>query len=92
MILKSGVSVKFETPVRDGRQMRAMLYRRVRAYERRYEMSSEQMVVLLHEGHIRETAELIKWMHACHVVRLFERKTRMTGTPMTTTEPSMRSG
>ncbi len=92
MILKNGASVKFDTPVRDGRRLRTTLYRRVRAYERRYEMSSEQMAALLQEGRIRETAELIKWMHACRVLELFERKTRTTGTPMTTTEQSMRSG
>ena len=92
MILKNGASVKFDTPVRDGRRMRAALYRRVRAYERRYEMSSEQMATLLQEGRIHETAELIKWMQACRVLELFERETHTTGTPMTTTGQSTRNG
>jgi hypothetical protein len=51
---------KYETPVYDGRIERQKLKRRIRRYERRYEISSEKMLERLSAGLERETLEILK--------------------------------
>jgi hypothetical protein len=41
---------------------RALLDSRIRRFELRYEMTSEQLLVGLREGTIRETAEIADWL------------------------------
>ncbi len=57
----------------------------MRVYEKRYEMSSERMAVLLEADAIRPTAEVLKWYAAFQGAKLLRAKTPTTGTPGTTT-------
>jgi hypothetical protein len=41
---------------------RAVLAAKIRAFETRYEMTSEQMVKCLREGTQKETAEISRWL------------------------------
>ena len=61
---------------------------RLREYEHRYEMSSEEMSALVESDAIRPTSETFRWYHTyCGVQFLLERETLTAGTPGTTTEP-----
>ncbi len=40
----------------------AFIGARIRTFEQRYEMTSEQLRVALREGHQRETAEISSWL------------------------------
>lgn len=78
-------------------QMRAGLEERIRVFEQRYEMSSENMDLAYSLGLVRETAEIVEWLQV-HQMRKYldEREslretTPTNGTPMTTTEPSTKS-
>lgn len=57
----------------------------MRVYEKRYEMSSERMAVLLEADAIRPTAEVLKWYATFQGAKLLRAKTPTTGTPGTTT-------
>lgn len=81
-------------PVRkvSSEEMRTELDAKIRKFERRYERPSERMLQLVTWGEVKETAEILEWMQAYHVRRwLREKETLTTGTPTTTTGPSMRS-
>ena len=81
-------------PVRkvSSEEMRAELDAKIQKFERRYERPSERMLQLISWGEVKETAEILEWMQAYHVRRwLKEKETPTTGTPTTTTEPSMKS-
>ena len=69
--------------------MEADLKERIKVFERRYEMSSEKMCQGFSLGLIRETAEIIEWLQAYHVLLRFQGQTHMDGIPGTTTEPSI---
>ncbi len=73
------------------RPMEEILLERIRVFEQRYEMSSDQMAWDLHTGGERETAEKLKWMQDYCVLHDLTGKTRTTGTPGTTTKPSTKS-
>ena len=79
-------------------EMRAGLEERIRVFEQRYEMSSENMDLAYSLGLVRETAEIVEWLQV-HQMRKYldERKylretTPTDGTPMTDIEPSTESG
>ena len=63
----------------------------LRKYERRYEMSSEKMATLLELDAIRPTAEVLEWYASYQGAKLLRAKTSTTGTPGTTTGPSMKT-
>ena len=83
----------YSIPVRTvkAKSVLARLRRRIRKYENRYEMPSERMAQMLQSGDVRETAEIVKWMQAYHVLRYLKEKTPTNGTRGTTTEPSTNS-
>ena len=58
---------------------------RLREYEKRYEMSSEKMAVLMESDAIRPTAEVIQWYSTFQGAKLLRAKTPTTGTLGTTT-------
>ena len=58
----------------------------VRDFERRYEMSSADMLELLSNDLVRETGDILKWMFDYRVLQGLEREgIPTTGTPGTTT-------
>ena len=71
--------------------MEAELKERIRVFERRYEMSSEKMCQAYSLGVVRETAEIIEWLQAYHVLQRFQKQTPTDGIPRTITEPSTTS-
>ena len=73
------------------RPMEEILLERIRVFEQRYEMSSDQMAWELHTGGERETAEKLKWMFDYHALLSLTGKTHTTGTRGTATKPSTRS-
>ncbi len=66
------------------------LSRRIRTCERRYEIPSAKMVEDVSCGKMLETVEVIKWMHAYHVLQLLKQKTHTTGIRSTITKQSMK--
>lgn len=80
-----------------GPQIEDSLHEQVRIYEQRYEMSSEDMALALHDGSERETAEKLKWMFDYHILRSRDERlsrneeTPTTGTRGIGTRPSTRS-
>ena len=70
-----------------GKVIISRLRRNVRDYERRYEMSSADMLSAARNGTIRETAEVSRWMQALAVLSRVG-QTRMAGTPSTTSASS----
>ena len=78
----------YDTPVNDALVSLKNYRRRIKLYERRYEISSEEMVLLLKTNYTRETVEILKWMQTYHVLKSLEKMIRTTGTPTTTTEQS----
>ena len=61
---------------------------RIKVFERRYEMSSEKMCQAFSLGVVRETAEIIEWLQAYHVLLRFQGATHTDGTHGTTSELS----
>lgn len=90
MVLKD-TEQKYQWSIADSGIIRKNLARRVRLYERRYEMPSDRMAVMLKLSCVRETAEVLKWMQSYHALRLLKSKTPMTGTHTTTTVSSTKS-
>lgn len=76
----------------DGRKVVARLRRRIRTYERRYEVTSEQMANLITTGYVKETAEIDKWMYAYRALQLIRPETRTRGTDSIATSTSTRPG
>ena len=72
--------------------MGAELAERIQLFERRYEMASAKMRQAFSLGLVRETAEIIEWLQAYHVLQRFQAGTRTTGILGTTTEPSTNTG
>ena len=72
--------------------MLAEVEEKLRQYEVRYEMSSEKMATLLELDAIRPTAEVLRWYSSYQGALSLRKTTPTTGTPGTTTEPSMNSG
>ena len=66
----------------DGRKAVARLRRRIRTYERRYEVGSEQMANLVTTGYVKETAEILKWMFDYRVLQSLGKETRTRGTAL----------
>lgn len=64
----------------------------VEEYERRYEMSSEEMTALVDSDAIVPTIEMIKWYHAYDGLKFYLEMTPMTGTLGTTTETFTTAG
>ena len=84
-------TAKFETPVISGKVGIQKLRRSIRTYERRYEASSTDMLKKVSSGEVRETAEILKWMHGYHALVSLEGATHMGGTHTTTTGPYTRN-
>ena len=72
-----------------GKVMRQSLKRKLRAFERRYEMPSDQLGNMLRSGKMRETAETIRWLQTFHALQFLGEKTPTNGTRGTTTGRSM---
>jgi len=70
--------------------LKARLVRQVRLFERRYEMSSEDMLMALRNGAARETAEISKWMQSYLVLKRFG-GILMAGTASRTTPSSTKN-
>ena len=73
-------------------QMKARLRRRIRLYERRYEIPTSRMLEEVEQGQMRETVEILRWMYDYRVLELLEPAIRTGGTRSTTTAPSTRNG
>src|SRR5713101_602330 len=71
--------------------LKARLVRQVRLFERRYEMSSEDMLKALRNGTARETAEISKWMQSYMVLKKID-EIRTAGTASRTTSSSTKHG
>ena len=80
---------KRDLPVQSGKPLVRSLRASVRRFELRYEMSSEDMVVAVKAGAMRETGEISKWLQHYQV---FKRLTGMGGTHLTTTAASTKTG
>ena len=63
----------------------------ISTFELRYEMSSEKMATLVEVDAMCHTAEVIRWYHTYYALKSLLETTPTTGTPGTTTEPSMRA-
>ena len=72
--------------------MLAEAERKMREYEVRYEMSSENMAELLERYAIRPTAEVLRWYSAYQGAILLRERTPTTGTLGTTTSGSTSAG
>ena len=72
-------------------EYRAELKRKIRDYEARYELTSEEMSDLLDKGEIEETIEIIEWKFDLRDLRVLEEEIPITGKPMTATVPSITS-
>ncbi len=59
----------------------AQLRQRIKKYERRYEMTSAEMIEALHSGKLRETRDIGLWAWTWETLRSLEEGTRTTGTP-----------
>lgn len=75
--------------VASGKAMRNNLSRRIRKYERRYEVTSEEMATRLRSGCVHDTAEIIEWMQAYHVLQYLRSRTPTTGIHGITIRQSM---
>ncbi len=73
------------------RPMEEILVERIKAYEQRCEMSSDEMARALQDGSEHETDEKLKWMQDCTVLHYLTNETPTTGTSGTTTSPSTTS-
>ena len=56
----------------DGRELVKKLRRRIRSLERRYEVSSEEMLELISCGKEEDTVEVLHWMGDYHYLRSLE--------------------
>lgn len=74
-------------PVRDAKVVGMNLHRSVRAYERRYEITSAEMARRLKTRSERETIDTLRWMQKYHALRLISPTTHTIGTRMTTIVP-----
>lgn len=73
-------------------RLKAQFRRRIRLYERRYEISTSQMFDEVEQGLMRETLEILKWMHAYHELEFLQAKTLTDGSGSTATARSTRNG
>lgn len=67
--------------VDNGPRLERRSRRKIRVYERRYEMSSEVMMTCLQAGVIRETNEISKWAFEWLLLKSLNGETPTTGTP-----------
>ena len=65
----------------NGPRLERRIRRKIRLYERRYEMPSETMMVCLQAGVIRETNEICKWAFEWLNLMHLLGETPTTGTP-----------
>ena len=65
----------------NGPRIESRIRRKIRVYERRYEMSSEVMMTCLQAGVIRETNEISKWAFEWLLLKSLSGETPTTGTP-----------
>ena len=65
----------------NGPRIESRIRRKIRVYERRYEMSSEVMMTCLQAGVIRETREISKWAFEWLLLKSLSGETPTTGTP-----------
>ena len=65
----------------NGPRLERRIRRKIRVYERRYEMSSDVMMTCLQAGVIRETNEISKWAFEWLLMKSLDRETPTTGTP-----------
>ena len=65
----------------NGPRIESRIRRKIRVYERRYEMPSETMMVCLQAGVIRETREISKWAFEWLLLKSLSGETPTTGTP-----------
>ena len=65
----------------NGPRIERRIRRKIRVYERRYEMSSEVMMTCLQAGVIRETNEISKWAFEWLSLKHLLGETPTTGTP-----------
>ncbi len=64
----------------NGPRIESRIRRKIRVYERRYEMSSEVMMTCLQAGVIRETNEISKWAFEWLSLKHLLGETPTTGT------------
>ncbi len=74
-------------PMKDAKVIGMKLHRSVRTYERRYEMTSDEMARRLKSCSERETIDILRWMQNYHALRLLKPTTHTIGTHMITTVP-----
>lgn len=73
--------ILLENAAEDGPRLERRIRRKIRLYERRYEMTSEVMMTCLQAGVIRETNEISKWAFEWLNLKHLLGETPTTGTP-----------
>ena len=89
-MVASGEKIKVRVLSRE--QMLEERQAKLREYELRYEMSSEEMAALLELDSMRPTGEVIRWYQTYCAVKSLLETTPTTGTPGTTNEQSTKAG
>ena len=71
---------------------RRRLQRKLKRYEKRYEISTERLVREFDNDEIRPTREIIDWYHSYYALKFHYERMSTNGTPLTTTDSSMKPG
>ena len=77
-----------DIPVVPVSKLRAKLRRRIKTYERRYEMSTKRMREVVREDPLRETNEICKWLMDAALLEDLEEERSTAGSPPTDMSPS----
>ena len=76
-----------DIPVVPVSKLRAKLRRRIKTYERRYEMSTEKMRAVVRKDPLRETNEICKWLMDAALLEDLEEERSTAGSPPTDISP-----
>ena len=87
--IQDAVEAAFETQEEDSKIFMRRLRRRLKAYELRYEMSSEEMYDRFDTEELPETGDLCSWLTIWRTLCPHPHKTPTTGTPSKITTTSI---
>ena len=71
---------------------RRRLQRKLKRYEKRYAISTEQLVREFDNDEIRPTREIVDWYHSYYALKSLHARMSTNGTPSTATASSMKPG
>lgn len=74
-----------DIPVIPAGKLRAKLRRRIRTYERRYEMSTDDMRAVVRKDPLRETWEICQWLMDDNLLKHLDEARSTAGSPSTDT-------